>query len=81
MFNLDPAVGYARVGCDGVRWQGGTTLRANARQQEQRGQRAPAPFNRVGSAFTPTVTDMRRKNVSVHAVLPKNPSDQLPDLG
>ncbi|MFM2448062.1 MAG: hypothetical protein RIS44_512 [Pseudomonadota bacterium] len=28
--------GRARVGCDAVRWQGETTLRARAREEEQR---------------------------------------------
>ena len=37
---LDPAVERARVGCDAVLWQGETTLRAPARKEEQRRQRA-----------------------------------------
>ena len=31
---LETAVGRARVGCDAVRWQGATTLRAHAREEE-----------------------------------------------
>ncbi|MFM8898846.1 MAG: hypothetical protein ACKOF9_02730 [Burkholderiales bacterium] len=54
-FNLNPAVGRARVGCDAVRWQGATTLRARAREKEQRGQRAASLLNRVRSAFTQPV--------------------------
>ena len=81
MFNLDSAVGRTRVGCDGVLWQGETTLRANAREEEQRGQRAPAQFNRVCSAFTQMVSVLRRKNISVHAGLPNGGSGQLPNLG
>jgi hypothetical protein len=54
-FNLDPAVGRARVGCDAVRWQGVTTLRARAREEEQRRQRTAARLNRVCSALTPSV--------------------------
>jgi hypothetical protein len=42
--------GRARVGCDAVRWQGETTLRARAREEEQRSQRAAARLNRVCSA-------------------------------
>jgi len=38
------------VGCDAVRWQGATTLRARARKEEQRGQRAAAQPTRVCSA-------------------------------
>jgi hypothetical protein len=52
---LDPAVGRARVGCDAVRWQGETTLRARAREKEQRRQRTAARLNRVCSAFTQRV--------------------------
>ncbi len=62
-FNLDPAVGRARVGCDAVRWQGATTVStegaqvrtARARKEEQRSQRAAAQLNRVRSALTPSV--------------------------
>ncbi|MFM8901292.1 MAG: hypothetical protein ACKOF9_15305 [Burkholderiales bacterium] len=49
---LDPVAGRARVGCDSVRWQGETTLRARAREEEQRGQRAAALLNRARSALT-----------------------------
>ena len=38
------------MGCDAVRWQGETTLRARARKEEQRRQRAVAQLNRVRSA-------------------------------
>ena len=48
--NLEIAVGRARVGHDAVRWPGVPTLRAHAREQEQRGQRAVARLNRVLSA-------------------------------
>jgi len=40
------------VGRHGVSWQGVTTLRADARKEEQRGQRAPGWRNRVRSAIT-----------------------------
>jgi hypothetical protein len=79
--NLDPAVERARVGCDVVRWQGATTLRAHAREEEQRGQRAAAQLNRVCSAFTQTVKVDVGRNISIHAMLPVDESGQLPDLG
>ena len=65
--NLETAVGRARVGCDAVRWQGATTLRARAREEEQRGQRAAARLNRVRSAVTPTVTVDVSSEINVHA--------------
>ena len=36
LFNLETAVGRARVSCGAVGWQGATTLRAHAREEEQR---------------------------------------------
>jgi len=39
-FNPETAVGQVRVGCQGVGWQGATTQRAHARQEEQRRWRA-----------------------------------------
>jgi hypothetical protein len=58
------------VGCDAVRWQGVTLLRARARKAEQRGQRAAARLNRVRSAFTQEVNDVVCRKVNVHKVLP-----------
>ena len=65
LFNLETAVGRARVSCDAVGWQGqaqacpalrlGWTLRAHAREEEQRSQRAAARLNRVRSALTQPV--------------------------
>ena len=52
LLNLETAVGRVRVGCDAVRWQGETTLRAPAREAEQRRQRALARLTRVRSALT-----------------------------
>jgi hypothetical protein len=43
------------VGGDAVRWQGVTTLRARAREEEQRGQRGAALLNRARSALTQLV--------------------------
>ena len=66
LFNLETAVGRARVGGDAVRWQGvaqacpapclGLTLRAAARKEEQRRQRDAALLNRVRSGVTHEVT-------------------------
>ena len=67
-FNLETAVGRARVGRAAVRWQGATTLRAHAREEEQRRQRAAARLNRVRSALTQTVRVAVGRDLSVHAV-------------
>ena len=56
------------MGCDAVRWQGATTLRAHAREEEQHGQRAAARLNRVRSALTQQVNVVVGTNVNVHAV-------------
>ena len=78
---LETAVGRARVGRDAVRWQGATTLRAPAREAEQRGQRAAARLNRVRSALTQEVSVVMGTNLSVHAASPVEESGQLPFLG
>jgi hypothetical protein len=57
------------VGCDAVRWQGETTLRARAREEEQRSQRAAARLNRVCSARTKLDLALEAKKVSIHPVL------------
>ena len=67
-FNLETAAGRARVGCDAVRWQDVTTLRAPARKEEQRRKRAVARLNRVRSAVTPMVAVLVGTKVSVHQV-------------
>ena len=74
---LETAVGRARVSCDAVGWQDqaqacpalrlGWTLRAYAREEKQRGQRAAARLNRVRSAFTLPVKVFVRRQVNVHA--------------
>ncbi|MFM2449205.1 MAG: hypothetical protein RIS44_1655 [Pseudomonadota bacterium] len=79
--NLDSAVGHARVGCAAVRWQGVTTLRARAREEKQRRQRAAVQFNRVCSAFTAAVNMVVGRNISIHAVLPADASGQLLNPG
>ena len=79
--NLETAVGRARVGRDAVRWQGATTLRAHAREKEQRHQRAAARPNRVRSAVTLRVKLVVGTKVNIHALLPAEASSQLPFLG
>ena len=81
MFNLETAVGRARVGGDAVRWQGATTLRAPTRKEEQRRQRDAAPLNRVRSAVTHEVKAGVGRKVCIHAVCPADPSGQLRCLG
>ena len=79
--NLDSAVEHARVGCDAVRQQGATTLRALAREKEQRRWRAVAQLNWVCSALTQVVNVVVSTKLSVHAVLPAVSSGQLRNLG
>ena len=79
--SLEAAVGRARVGRDAVRWQGATTLRAHAREEEQRRQRAAVRLNRVRSALTQAVKEVVGAELDVHAVLPAEESGQLPFLG
>ena len=57
---------------DAVRWQGETTLRARARKEEQRRQRAAARLNRVCSARYKLNFVLGAKKVSIHAVLRGN---------
>jgi hypothetical protein len=58
------------VGCDSVHWQGATPLRACAREEKQRSQRAAALFNRVRSALTKLVTVYVPRKLNIHQVLP-----------
>ena len=60
--------GRARVGGDAVRWRGVTTLRACAREEEQRGQRAAARLNRVCSARYKLDLALEANKMSIHAV-------------
>ncbi len=57
------------MGCDAVRWQGVTTLRARAREEEQRSPRAAARLNRVCSARYKLDLALEAKKVSIHVVL------------
>ncbi len=61
--------GHARVGCDAVRWQGETTLRARAREEEQRRQRAAAQLNRACSARYKLDLALEAETMSIHAML------------
>ena len=61
--------------------QGVTTLRAHARETEQRSQHAAARLNRVGSAVTQEVRVVMGTNLSVHVASPVEESGQLPFLG
>ena len=78
---LETAVGRARAGRDGVRWQGATTLRAPARKEEQHRQSATAWPARACSALTHEVTHIVGGSVSIHAVSPAELSGQLRFLG
>ena len=80
-FNLETAVGRARVSGDAVRWQGATTLRAPARKEEQRRQRSEALLNRVRSGVTHEVMAGVGRKVCIHAVFPAEESGQLRFLG
>ena len=69
------------MGCDTVRQQGATTLRAHAREEEQRRWRAVAQLNRVCSALTQMVNVVVCTKFSVHAVWSAVSSGQLRNLG
>jgi len=57
------------VGGDAVRWRGVTTLRARAREEEQRSQRAAARLNRVCSAQCKLDLALEANKVSIHKAL------------
>ena len=78
---LETAVGRARVGCVGVRWQGATTLRASARKEKQRRKQAPARLNRVRSVVTHMVTLHVSTKARVNQAYPAEESGQLRFLG
>ena len=69
------------MGRDVGYWQGATTLRAHAREEEQRSQCTAARLNRVRSAFTQPVKVVVRRQVNIHAVYAAEESGQLPFLG
>jgi hypothetical protein len=56
------------VGCDAVCWQGETTLRARAREEEQRRQRTASQLNRVRSARYKLDLALEAKKVRIRAV-------------
>ena len=78
---LNSSVGRARVG----RWRrvrvGATTLRANAREAEQRPRTRCKWLNRVRSAVTQKVNSVEAEIVNVHQELSKKSSGQLRNLG
>jgi len=78
---LDSLVGHGRVGY----WRrvrvGVTTLRANAREAEQRPRARCQWLNRVRSALTQKVNCIEAEKVNVHKDLLMNPSGQLRNLG
>ena len=78
---LETVVARVRVGCDAVRWQGATTLRAHAREEEQRGQRAAARLNRARSAVTLQVMVLVNADACINALFPAKASGQLRFLG
>ena len=69
------------MGGDAVRWQGVTTLRAHAREEEQRRQRAVARLDRVRSALSQPVNVIVGTNLDIHAAEPAEGSGQLRNLG
>ena len=81
LFNLNPAVGHARVSG----WQrvlvGATTLQANACEAEQRPRARCQWFNLARSADTLTGKALEGTKASVHAAFLMIRSGQLPDLG
>ncbi len=72
---------WAVLGRVGARWQGATTLRAHAHEEEQRRQRAPARLNRVRSAVTQAVKVVVGTKARIHAACPAARSGQLRFLG
>ena len=63
-----------------VGWQGATTLRAHAREEKQRRQRAAARLDRVRSALTQVVNAVVGTKLNVHLELQAETSGQLPNL-
>ncbi|MDO8319231.1 hypothetical protein, partial [Rhodoferax sp.] len=80
-FNLDSAVGRARVSCHGVHWQGATTQLAPASKEKQRRQGAPGRLNRVRSALTQRVNLIGAKKFNHFMILLRFQSGQLRNLG
>ena len=61
--------------------QGVTTMRATARQAEQRSWACRAWCNQVHSAFTQEVKSIEAQKLGVHAVYERSASGQLLFLG
>ena len=75
-FNLETAVRQVRVG-----WQGATTQRATARQEEQRRQRASWRLNRGASASLHKGSWLVGKILSIHQPFQRLGRGQLPFPG
>ena len=69
------------MGCDAVRWQGATRRGLNARNEEQRRQRAAARLSRVRSDVTREVRVVVCSNLSSHGACLAEMSGQLPEVG
>ncbi|MDP2165163.1 MAG: hypothetical protein Q8K21_13285 [Hydrogenophaga sp.] len=69
------------MGCQGVGWQGATTLLAAASKEEQRGQRASWQLKRACSARAFWVSVFVVKNINIHGLLQRKWRGQLPFLG
>ncbi|MDO9148592.1 MAG: hypothetical protein Q7U52_13210 [Hydrogenophaga sp.] len=80
-FNLETAVGQARVGCQRVCWQGATPPLATASKKEQRGQRTAWRLKRICSAVTWKVSAAVVKIVHIHGPFQRKERGQLPFLG
>ena len=74
---LKTAAGRARGGRTVALWQGATTRQAHAREAEQRRQRATALRHRVRSPFARKMMGLVCDTLSIHQVLPAEPSAEL----
>ena len=69
------------MGCQERVWEGATTLKAPAFEEEQRPQVRSWRLNRVCSAVTPKVRLINAEKVNVHRHLLVQMSGQLRNLG
>jgi 3-methyladenine DNA glycosylase AlkC len=77
VFNLETAVGRARLGRCGRVWVGATTQQATACKASPRPQAWPQRLNRVRSAVTQKVIAVVTPKVGIHAALRADASGQL----
>jgi hypothetical protein len=80
-FNLDPAVGRARVCVCRVGWLGATRQQGRPCNEKQQRQSTRQMRNRVRSVLTHSVMRKISIQANVHGVLRRKISGQLPDLG